>query len=158
MWMVICRCGMRWIYLLDTNIISEIRQMRPEPSVLQLFMERKNYSVISSITWAESLNGLKRLPEGRKKEALSSYYYEIIKEQFQILGFDGSAAEVYSSLYPKLEGLGRVPQEFDLQIASIAIANNLILVTRNTKDFESICQVSSLMLENWFPSSGIHAL
>lgn len=158
MWMVICRCGMRWIYLLDTNIISEIRQMRPEPSVLQLFMERKNYSVISSITWTESLTGLKRLPEGRKKEALSSYYYEIIKEQFQILGFDGSAAEVYSSLYPKLEGLGRVPQEFDLQIASIAIANNLILVTRNTKDFESICQVSSLMLETWFPSSGIHAL
>ena len=66
------------------------------------------------------------------------------------LGFDGSAAEVYSSIYPKLEGLGRIPQEFDLQIASIAIANNLILVTRNTKDFESICQVSNLMLENWF--------
>ena len=150
MWMVICRCGMRWIYLLDTNIISEIRKMRPEPSVLQLFMERKNYSVISSITWAESLTGLKRLPEGRKKEALSSYYYEIIKEQFQILGFDGSAAEVYSSIYPKLEGLGGIPQEFDLQIASIAIANNLILVTRNTKDFESICQVYNLMLENWF--------
>ena len=36
---------------------------------------------------------------------------------------------------------------YDSQIASIAIANGLVLVTRNTKDFESL---PTLMLENWF--------
>ena len=49
-----------------------------------------------------------------------------------------------------LESIGKLPPEFDLQIASIAIANNMILVTRNTKDFAQISSVSNLMLENWW--------
>lgn len=43
-----------------------------------------------------------------------------------------------------------VVADMDAQIASVAIANNLILVTRNQKDFEPIAAVSTLMLENWF--------
>lgn len=35
-------------------------------------------------------------------------------------------------------------------IASIAISNNLILVTRNTSDFKDIREISNLMIENWF--------
>ena len=35
-------------------------------------------------------------------------------------------------------------------IAATAISNNLILVTRNTADFEPIKEVSNLMTENWF--------
>ncbi len=38
----------------------------------------------------------------------------------------------------------------DLMIASTAISNNLILVTRNTDDFKPIRQISNLMIENWF--------
>ena len=68
-------------------------------------------------------------------------YNEIIFEQFQILPFDQHAAIIYSDLYPKLESIGKIPPDFDLQIASIAIANNLILVTRNTKDFSAISSV-----------------
>ena len=37
--------------------------------------------------------------------------------------------------------------------AAIEIANNAILVTRNTKDFKYIEQISALMLENWFKAS-----
>ena len=40
--------------------------------------------------------------------------------------------------------------DMDAQIAAIAIANNLILVTRNLRDFEPMATVSTLMLENWF--------
>ena len=141
---------MKSCYLLDTNIISEIRKPSPNENVLKLFAEKKNLSAISSVTWAESLAGVKRMPEGKKKEALSAYYNEIIRGQFDILPFDEHAATIYSDLYPKLEASGKMPPEFDLQIASVAIANNMILVTRNAKDFENISSVSSLMLENWF--------
>ena len=113
-------------------------------------MQTKEYAVISAITWAESLTGVKRIPEGKKKEALLNFYNEIIFEQFQILPFDQHAATIYSDLYPKLESIGKIPPDFDLQIASIAIASNLILVTRNTKDFSAISSVSNLMIENWF--------
>ena len=141
---------MKKFYLLDTNVISEIRKPSPNQNVVLKFMKNKNFSDISAITWAESLTGLKRMPEGKKKEALSTFYNEIIYEQFEIIPFDQHAATIYSDLYPKLESIGKLPTEFDLQIASIAIANNMILVTRNTKDFAQISSVSNLMLENWW--------
>ena len=46
--------------------------------------------------------------------------------------------------------IGKPAPELDMQIAATAIANNAILVTRNVKDFQSIEEVSALMLENWF--------
>ena len=141
---------MKKFYLLDTNVISEIRKPSPNQNVVLKFMKNKNFSDISAITWAESLTGLKRMPEGQKKEALSTFYNEIIYEQFEIIPFDQHATTIYSDLYPKLESIGKLPPEFDLQIASIAIANNMILVTRNTKDFAQIASVSNLMLENWW--------
>ena len=141
---------MKKFYLLDTNVISEIRKPSPNQNVVFKFMKNKNFSDISAITWAESLTGLKRMPEGKKKEALSTFYNEIIYEQFEIIPFDQHAVTIYSDLYPKLESIGKLPPEFDLQIASIAIANNMILVTRNTKDFAQISSVSNLMLENWW--------
>ncbi len=141
---------MKSLYLLDTNIISEIRKPSPNENVVKTFLKNKNISDISSITWAESLSGVKRMPKGKKKDALLSFYNEIIYEQFDIIPFDEHSAIIYSDIFPKLEVLGKIPQEFDLQIASIAIANNMILVTRNIKDFEGICSVSNLMIENWF--------
>ena len=141
---------MKSFYLLDTNIISEIRKPFPNKKVVSKVMQNKDYSDISAITWAESLSDLKRMSDGKKKEALSSFYNEIIHEQFDIIPFDEHAATIYSDLYPKLEAIGKLPSDFDLQIASIAIANNMILVTRNTKDFFDICSISNLMIENWF--------
>ena len=125
---------MKSFYLLDTNIISEIRKPYPNQNVVDLFMKNKCFSDISAITWAESLSGIKRMPDGKKKEALSSFYNEIIYEQFDIIPFDEHAALIYSDLYPKLESIGKIPQEFDLQIASIAIANNMISVLQYLKN------------------------
>ena len=52
-------------------------------------------------------------------------------------------------LISRLQTKGKLPQKLDLMIASTAIANNLILVTRNTSDFQPIKEVSSLMIEDW---------
>lgn len=141
---------MKNLYLLDTNILSEIRKPQPNENLLKFFLEKRIFSAISSITWAESLAGLNRMNDGKKKEALSIFYHQIVGQEFEILPFDQRASVIYGDLYPRLEAIGKIPQDFDLQIASIAIANNLILVTRNTRDFESIQEVSNLMVENWF--------
>ena len=138
------------IYLLDTNIISEPTKINPNEKVLQKLADNLEYSCISSITWAEMLSGIKALPDEKRKNGLLDYSIEYVQKQYEILSFDASAANIYSDLYERLKKTGAPAQRFDLLIASIAISNNLILVTRNVSDFTEIAANSNLMIENWF--------
>lgn len=138
------------IYLLDTNIISEPTKLSPNENVIQKIADNLEYSCISAITWAEMLSGIKSMPEGKRKTGLFDYSIESVQKQYEILSFDASAANIYSDLYERLKAKGSPAQRFDLLIASIAISNNLILVTRNIYDFKDIAENSNLMIENWY--------
>ena len=138
------------IYLLDTNIISEPIKINSNEKVLQKLADNLEYSCISAVTWAEMLSGIKALPDGKRKNGLLDYSIEYVQKQYEILSFDASAANIYSDLYERLKKTGVIAQRFDLLIASIAISNNLILVTRNVSDFTAIIENSNLMIENWF--------
>lgn len=59
------------------------------------------------------------------------------------------ASWILSDIRQRLESKGKRAPLADAMIAATAIANNLILVTRNVKDFESIREVSSLLIEDW---------
>ena len=138
------------IYLLDTNVISEMTRPVPNPDVIQKILENEKLSAISAVGWGECLYGLKRLPEGKRKESIYDFYMNTINPTFKKLPFDESAATIYSDIKSRLEEKGRIASELDMQIAATAISNNTILVTRNVRDFKHICEVSALMLENWF--------
>lgn len=141
---------MNKMYLLDTNIISELTKPNPNQNVVKRIFETQKVSVLCSITWAEALFGIKRLPESKRKDNLMDFYLNTVGGMYDYLDFDIHAASIYSDIKARLESLGKLPPELDLQIASIAIANNLILVTRNIGDFTEIVNHSALMLENWF--------
>lgn len=85
----------------------------------------------------------------KRKNVLLNYTIEYVQKQYEILSFDDSAANIYSDLYERLKSQGTPAQRFDLLIASIAISNNLILVTRNVSDFTEIAENSNLMIEEW---------
>ena len=138
------------IYLLDTNIISEPTKAQASDKVIQKLAENLEYSGISSIVWAETLTGVKQLPDGKRKTGLFDYLVQNVQKMYEIIPFDASCASIYSDLAQKLKETGSPAPQFDLLIAATAIANNLILVTRNTQDFEAIAKVSNLMIENWF--------
>lgn len=138
------------MYLLDTNIISEPAKAKANPVVTEKILENIEYSCISSVVWAETLSGIKSLPDEKRKDMLFDYAINQIQKLYEILPFDDFAASIYSDLISRLQTKGKMPQKLDLMIASTAIANNLILVTRNTSDFQPIKEVSNLMLENWF--------
>lgn len=138
------------IYLLDTNIISEPTKVQPSENVIQKLAENLEYSGISTIVWAETLTGVKQLPDGKRKTGLFDYLVENVQKMYEIIPFDTSCASIYSDLAQKLKETGSPAPQFDLLIAATAIANNLILVTSNTQDFEAIAKVSNLMMENWF--------
>ncbi|RUS94633.1 hypothetical protein DSM106972_092700 [Dulcicalothrix desertica PCC 7102] len=65
---------------------------------------------------------------------------------FVSLPFDDAAAIIYGRIRAELTELGTPIGPNDFQIAAIAMANNLILVTHNTGEFS---RVPSLPLEDW---------
>lgn len=66
--------------------------------------------------------------------------------EFVSLPFEGEAAEICGAIRAELQAKGTPIGAYDFQIAAIALANNLTLVTHNTKEFE---RVPGLSLVDW---------
>lgn len=141
---------MQPIYLLDTNIVSEITKPLPNQNVLKRIQETKNISTVATVSFEEMLYGVKRIPASKKQSDLFSFYVDFIQANYEIIPFDLHASWIHSDIRERLEQKGKRAPLADSMIAATAIANNLVLVTRNVKDFEDIKEVSSLMIENWF--------
>ena len=115
----------------DAGIIDRIQ--RYSPADLSL----------SAITLAEILYGIEKSPV-KKKERQKK-----IRQISSLLGlysFDEAAAEEYALIRSQLEREGLAISERDTQIASIAMANRLTVVTHNVKEFG---RVSRLKVEDW---------
>ena len=140
---------MRNIYLLDTNIISQVTKPEPDEAIMTNLELHTGTCAISSITWFELLNGVALLPGGKQKAKLRSFLYDYVQPSFPIIPYDDHAASINADLTGKLIPMGKPTPILDIQIASIAIANNMILVTSNTKDFEIFAEQCSLSLEQW---------
>lgn len=65
---------------------------------------------------------------------------------FESLPLDDAAAEIYGRLRLDLEQAGKLIGPYDLLIAAIALANDVILVTHNTDEFG---RVAGLKFEDW---------
>ena len=136
-------------YLLDTNIISELMKATPNPEIIKKINRYENLCAIPSTSWTELLYGVNIMKEGKKRDFIFDYLVEIVQSHFEIIQYDNHAAWIQGDIRSRLQENG-TPVDFpDTQIASIAVSNNMILVTRNTKHFEPIQKVSPLMLENW---------
>lgn len=134
-------------YLLDTDIISEPARPKPNPGVIQQLQRYGHEAAITSITWHELLYGLERIPKGKKRNYLADFITQVVRPAFPILPYEESAAQWHARERARLESIGRTAGFADGQIASIAVTTNLILVTRNLKDFDGF---EGLHLENWF--------
>lgn len=83
---------------------------------------------------------------GSRKDAVRAHLYETVLPTTLVLPYDARAAEVHGAERARLERLGRAPTFADGQIAGVAIANALVLVTANAKDFT---RFDGLVVENW---------
>ncbi len=135
------------IYLLDTNIISY--WMRGDEKLINMIRNKMPSDLsICTITLAEIYYGIEKSPV-KKKERRNKI--ERISSQLEIYPFDELAARRYSMIRTQLEKDGTVISERDLQIASIAMANKLIVVTHNVKEFKHIV---NLDVEDWAKELG----
>ncbi len=129
-------------YLLDTNICIYIHHRRP-PQVIERFKRVKSgKAVISVVTYGELLFGARK--SRQQVEAL-----QIIDEFASTVGvmpMPVQAAAIYGDLRAGLEAKGEMVGGNDLWIASHAMAEGLILVTNNEREFK---RVPGLNVENW---------
>ena len=139
------------IYLLDTNIISELARPRPDAVVLGAIQSHLGLLALPAIAWHELCYGVARLPDGKRKTLLHRFLLDVVAPSFEVVPYDDHAAWVHGTLQAGLDARGRTLPFADSQIAAIAVAHNLILVTRNTADFADI---PGLMMEDWFAPSG----
>jgi tRNA(fMet)-specific endonuclease VapC len=133
-------------YLLDTNVLSESVKTSPQRSVLELTERHQNEIVTAAPVWHELFYGCQRLPVSRKRQILETFLYDVLKPNMIIIPYNEQAAEWHAKERARLASMGQIPAFVDGQIAAIAKVNGLILVTRNTSDFN---KYSGLKLENW---------
>ncbi|PWQ98672.1 type II toxin-antitoxin system VapC family toxin [Leucothrix pacifica] len=127
------------MYLLDTNVVSEIRKVRKNKAnknvVEWLSHVQKESLYTNAVVLMEIERGILRMAhkDPQQAERLKSWYHAAIKPMFygRVLPIDEATATVCSTLhFPDLA------PENDAWIAASAIQYDLTLVTRNTKDFE----------------------
>ena len=86
----------------------------------------------------------------RKKKGFSTLINDV-QEIFPIIQFDNHAAWIQADIRMHLKESGKTIDYADTEIAAIAISNQMVLVTRNTKHFEPIAEIDSVFYyENWF--------
>jgi tRNA(fMet)-specific endonuclease VapC len=133
-------------YLLDTNVISEAVKSVPDKNVMAMLEKHQDEIITAAPVWHELQFGCERLPKSHKKDIIASFLVNIVKRTMLILPYDKKAAEWHAKERARLSSKGITVSFVDAQIASIAGANDLILVTRNIVDFKPF---SKLILENW---------
>jgi len=92
----------------------------------------------TTITMAEVLYGIERLPHGKRRDQLLREAESVFVEDFagRILTFDESSARMFAIIATRRRAQGRPIDEPDAQIAAIARVHDAALATRNTGDFE----------------------
>ncbi len=133
-------------YLLDTNTISELAKPQPCPAVLQQFYSAQHEIAIPSIVWHELRFGWLKMPDGQRKQQITIFLQDVVS-LIPILDYDAHAAKIHAEIRIQTQSMGTNIPFADGQIAAIAMAQGLILVTRNTKDFQAI---EGLRHSNWF--------
>lgn len=126
-------CSARRVYLLDTNVVSELRKLRPHAAVrewLQAADERTLF--LSAVTLGEIQAGIEitREQDAAKAGALEAWV-EQLAGAYNILPMDAATFREWARLMHRQSDTVYE----DAMIAATARRHHLTVVTRNTRDF-----------------------
>ncbi len=137
--------------LLDTNVLSEVMQRRPQPAVLDwLDAQAPEALWTTSITLFEVRFGLAAMVEGRRRSDLQKGFDALVEQDLdhRVAVFDVRAADCAASLAAERQRTGRPVDIRDTFIAGIALAHRASIATRNTRHFDDL-PVSVLNPWDW---------
>lgn len=138
-------------WLLDTNILSEIRRVKPEPKVLAFIAARPlDELYISAVTLAELRFGIERLDEGERRDELNRWLAHTIRPMFhqRVLPVTEDILFRWRVLMEEGRKVGHIYSQPDLIIAATALHHGFTVVTRDRDDFDKSEQLLSILGKN----------
>ena len=126
------------MFLLDTNVVSELMRKSADPAVEAWVRGQPVEELFfSAVGEAELRYGAAVLPAGRRRNTLISDIESMLRAAFEhrILPFDSNAAVVYADVASARRAAGRPVPTADCQMAAIARSRGMALATRNVRDF-----------------------
>ncbi len=137
------------MYLLDTNVLSELTKPRPDAEVT-----RRIYGTSQERLFASEMSRYELRFGAQLKEKPNEIWSRVVELILPIQVWLPVGAEVASAtgdLDARLQREGKRIELADVCIAATALVFDLVLVTRNVRHFQG---VPGLVLENWFPERG----
>lgn len=125
--------------VLDTTVISEISRPSPERRVVDWLESLDGDVAITSVTLAELLAGVRRLPDGRRRDELARRIDAAIapyRGGHAVLPFDDVAADRCADVLVARESAGAPISTADAQVAAICLVHGAVCATRNLKAFQ----------------------
>ena len=127
-------------FLLDTNCISEVVRVKPEPRVVE-WIEAAEEALLylSVLTLGEIRKGLAGLPQGKRRTQLETWLEVELGARFagRILSIDQSIADRWGLLAASAKAKGKTLSTIVGLLAATAVQHNLTIVSRNVSDFSN---------------------
>jgi len=126
--------------LLDTHVLSEVQRPAPSPQVLAwLNTVDEDRTFISVASIAALRRGVALMENGRRRNALADWLANDLPMRFaeRVIPIDHGIAERWGDLMAQSRLSGVALSVMDGFFAATALVHDLVLATRNVRDFEA---------------------